>query len=560
MQYGKLRIGLLLDSFDTAAWSYKMIEIIMQSYYAEVDLVVINDAPKEKRNKTIMSKLRNNYGRINYLAIRKFLEVLYNNIVERHAYVPNAIEQRDLRYLIKNIPAINVKPIQKQWSDYLRKEDISQIKTYNIDIFVRCGFRILRGDILNCAKYGIWSFHHGDNYVLRGGPACFWESMENWPETGSILQILTEDLDNGKVLYRSFSCTDSMSIKDNLSNCFWKSLSFMTRKMEELYNKGEKEFFKEVDYFNRHPIFYSNRLYATPTNYELFKLTFSKIIQKAKVLFKNKFFFEQWFLMYDLKNNYSLSLWRYKKMMPPKDRDWADPHIVFKDNKYYIFLEEYLYKTQKGHISLIVMDEKGVYQDPVIILDKPYHLSYPFVFEYKNEFYMIPETMLNNTIELYKCIDFPNKWEWQMNLMENIRAVDATVFYHKGKWWMFTSIVENEGPCSSDELFLFYSENLLSSQWKSHPRNPIVSDCKTARPAGKIFEIDGRLYRPSQNCSVRYGYGFNINYIELLDEYNYKEETISKVEPKWDKNIIGTHTFNHVNSLHIIDVNMRRRR
>ena len=552
MKKSKLRIGILLDDYDVPAWQYKMFENIKNSDYADIKLLIINDNEKSHPNTTILSKLRNNYGQITHLMIRKSLVFIYNKLIGRNTKLPDADKKENCEALLKNIQTIKVKTIQKKWSDYFHIKDILTIRDHDIDILVRCGFRILRGDILHSAKYGIWSFHHADNYINRGGPAGFWESMESWPETGSILQILTEDLDNGIVLYRSFSCTNNMSLKDNRSNYFWKSLSFMTRNMKELYEIGGNEFLEKVEYYNRHPVFYSEKLYMKPSNYDLAKLTFKKIKEKARIVHNNKFYLNQWILMFHLRDEFSSSLWRYKKIIPPKDRFWADPHVIYRENKYYIFIEEYMYNTQKGHISLIVMDEDGTYQEPEIILDRPYHISYPFVFEYENECYMIPESHSNKTIELYKCIEFPRKWEFQMNLMENIIAVDATVFYHNNKWWMFTNIVENDGASTSDELFLFSSRDLFSRNWEPHPLNPIVSDCKNSRPAGKIFSEKGRLYRPSQNCSIRYGYGFNLNEITLLDENNYSEVLVSSVKPNWDKNVIGTHTFNRVDSLHII--------
>jgi len=557
----KLRVGLLLDSFSISAWSLKMIENIINSSFAEITLVVINDnndaiLPK----KTLYQKIMNNRGKIRYLLVRKFLEMIYSNLIERKTYILDSNENKNCEKILKECTVIKAKTIRKKWSDHFYDEDIKKIREHNIDILIRSGFGILRGDILNSAKYGVWSFHHGDNIINRGGPACFWESMQSWPETGSILQILTEDLDNGKVLYKSYSCTDNMSVKDNRSSVYWKSLSFMTRKMQDLYNIGEKDFFEEVFYENRHPIFYSDRLYKTPTNRELSLLTFNKVIEKTKLLYNNSFFLDQWILMFHFKNELSSSLWRYKKIIPPKDRFWADPHILYRENKYFIFIEEYIYKTQKGHISLITMDESGVYSKPEVILNKSYHLSYPFVFEYKNEYYMIPESNSNKTIELYKCVEFPYKWEFQMNLMEDVTAVDATILYHNNRWWMFANIAENDGASTHDELFLFYSNELYSTDWKPHPQNPIVSDCKSARPAGKIFSQNGKLYRPSQNCSIRYGYGFNINEITVFNDQKYAESLISTVKPNWDKSILGTHTFNRANSLHVIDALYRRRR
>ena len=55
----------------------------------------------------------------------------------------------------------------------------------------------------------------------------------------------------------------------------------MTRKMQELHVVGEKNFFEKIEHENRHPVFYSERLYTAPTNFELAKLTFNKVMEKC---------------------------------------------------------------------------------------------------------------------------------------------------------------------------------------------------------------------------------------------------------------------------------------
>lgn len=559
MQKEKLRIGLLLDDRIVSAWTFEMIKNIACSHCAQMSLVVINGNERPLPNKTLSAKLQKNHGRYSYLLLRKILETLYSKLIERRTFLPDANAPRDCAPLVASVPHLTVKTVRGKFSDRFKNEDIAEITQHDIDIFVRCGFGILRGDILSVARYGVWSFHHGDNLVNRGGPAGYWESMENWPETGSILQILTEDLDNGKVLYRSFSCTHTMSVTDNISSYYWKSLSFMTRKMKELHTVGEEEFFRRVDHENRHPLFYSERLYVAPSNRELLRLTCNKLIQKVRLLHENQFYLRQWILMFDLKGHFSSSLWRYRKIIPPKDRFWADPHLIQRDGSYFIFVEEYLYGTAKGHIAVITMDEKGNYTEPVTVLERPYHLSYPFVFEEGGEYYMIPESMDNRSVELYRCVEFPLKWQFVMNLMTGVKALDTTLFRHDGLWWMFTNMIENEGAPSNDELFLFYASDFKTAQWTPHPANPVVSDCKKARPAGKIFLQDGRIYRPSQNCSNCYGYGFNLLEITKLTPEEYAEVLVSEVKPKWDKEVVATHTFNRVGTLHVIDALYRRK-
>ena len=174
---------------------------------------------------------------------------------------------------------------------------------------------------------------------------------------------------------------------------------------------------------------------------------------------------------------------------------------------------------------------------------------------------MIPESSQNKTIELYKCISFPNEWEFSKNIMSDISAVDTTLFYYNSKWWLFTSLDESGKSLErSTELFLFFSEDLFSDEWIKHPCNPVVSDIRVARPAGKIFVQGDKIYRPSQDCSQRYGKGFNLNQITVLSESDYAETLISRVEPGWDKTLRGTHTFNSDEELTVIDAYSYRMR
>ncbi len=562
MQKSKLRIGLLLNGTELAAWAYRMIEIIKDSDYAEISLIAENTLPAEKRRLSLVSQIARKIrsGQFWTTVIRLTLTTLERRLIGKPGGLPNASKQVDGKDLLAGIEVIKVHPKRQGFSDYIEGDELARIQAHNIDVFIRLGFRILRGDILRSARYGVWSYHHGDNRVNRGGPPGYWEVMESSPVTGTMLQVLTEDLDGGRVLYRSYSSTHDMSLADNKSNVQWKTLHFIPRKLKQLHDEGEEIFFARVKEENAHPEFYDRRLYKVPTNSELGILLWKKLLQKCRRKWIDALYFMQWFLLYDIREGISTSFWRFKHITPPKDRFWADPFIVARDNKYYVFIEEFLYATQKGHISLIVMNKDGSFEPPVRVLEAPYHLSYPFVFEFESNLYLIPESSANRTVELYKCTAFPLKWEFQRNLMNNCEVVDPTLFQWQGKWWMFVNQIQTEGASSWDELFLHYSDSPFSDNWTPHQRNPIVSDARSARPAGRLFVRNGRLYRPSQNGSGRYGYGFNICEITKLTETEYEEKIVSRVEPKWDKNVVSTHTINYEDGLTIIDGQLRRRR
>ncbi|HMU45688.1 MAG TPA: hypothetical protein PKC72_04920 [Chitinophagaceae bacterium] len=551
----KIRLGLLIDSNEMPYWVYKMIQRLNESDYAQIVLVVKKKKTK-KENRSFITRLQNNFHILLYILFKKWENWKFKQ-------TPDAFKLKDIRTLLSNTDLIEVECLEKKFSDYVTENDIDKIKGYDIDIFLRLGFRILRGDILKTSKYGVWSYHHGDNHIFRGGPAGFWEVIYDKRELGSILQILTEDLDGGEVLYRSWS-TVHTSLNETLNSFFWKTSAFIPRKVKELYETGGETFMCKVRNENSDLQFYSQPMYTIPGNFLFFRLFTVYFFKWITRRIKKIFYKEQWILLYSFNksNTISTAIFRFKRILPPKDRYWADPCIVARNNRHYVFFEEVIYNgnKEKGHICVAEMGKNGFQSDPMIILDKPYHLSYPFVFEHDQKFYMIPESEQNSTIELYEAEEFPFKWKFKMNLMENVKAVDSTVLHKDNKFWLFTTIKEVDGGASSEELFLFTSDNLLSGKWTPHAKNPVISDVKSARPAGRIFTYNNKLYRPSQDCSFRYGYAMKLNEINTLTEDEYKESVVSSITPDWKNDVLGTHTFSYDKGLTLIDASIKRRR
>jgi hypothetical protein len=555
MEKKRLRVGLLLDGTDLEAWAYRMIEILKGSDYAEIALIVQNAQTADLRKHAPAGK-----DRFYDSVCRRVLAVLERRLVGKPGFLPRSFELVDGMGLLAGVEVIGVNPRRHDGQDHIEGNELANIRARGIDVFVLLGFRNLSGGILSSARYGVWSLQHGDTRVNHCSPAGYWEVMESLPETKSTLSLITENPDRARVMYRSSSSTEVMSLADTRSAVQWKSLHFIPRKLKELYQEGSESFFARSKEENTHPQFYDRTTYGTPTNRELSALLWKKLLQKCRSKFDDRFYFRQWFLLYDLRDDISTDFRRFKSITPPKDRFWADPFVLARDNKYYVFIEELLYATGKGRISVLVVNKDGTFEPPVPVLEAPYHLSYPFVFEFENALYMIPESKGNRTIELYKCTEFPLKWDFQKNLMEDCRAVDSTLIQWQGKWWLFANQIETEGASLWDELFLYYSDSPLSDNWTAHPRNPVVSDVKSARPAGRFFVRNGRLYRPSQNCSVHYGYGFNFCEITRLTETDYEERVAARMEPKWDKNVVSIHTFNYADGLTVIDGQLRRRR
>jgi hypothetical protein len=280
-----------------------------------------------------------------------------------------------------------------------------------------------------------------------------------------------------------------------------------------------------------------------------------RILRKLDKTLASVFFIDQWVILTAQGMDYDSLQWTgLHPLMPTKDRYWGDPFVVRKADRFYVFIEEKLYATGRGHISCLTLDADGKLLDHQVVMERDYHLSYPFLFEH--ELFMLPETAANRTIEAYRCARFPDQWEFSSVLMQDVYAVDATLLEHAGRYWLFANIRE-PGGSSLNALHLFWAQSPLSNSWTPHPRNPVVQDIASARPAGSIFIKDGQLIRPAQDSSRRYGGSLRFSRITSLTEDDYREETVAVFGPGGGK-VRATHTFNQSGGLTVIDAVLRR--
>lgn len=246
------------------------------------------------------------------------------------------------------------------------------------------------------------------------------------------------------------------------------------------------------------------------------------------------------------------------RLHPTPGTFWADPFIVERDGQTFVFFEELPYATGRGHISVITLDGSGRPSPPRIVLQRPYHLSYPFLFEFDGQLFLLPETGANRTIDLYRCDSFPDQWTLHATLMSDVHAVDSTLLQHDGRWWLFTNIAAFSGSSSYDELCLFHAPAPDSTTWTPHPLNPVISHAGFARPAGPIVRRDGVLIRPSQDCAGSYGRAVRLNRIDRLTDTEYHESPLATIEPNWDPDIVATHTISTLGDLVVLDGKVRQ--
>jgi len=518
----KLRVGVILPDHMVPAWVRQMMEGIKNSPYADVTALAFADRVGGEGRHTNKS-----YD--------------FHFQLDRRIFrpEPDPWEASDIRQVLHNTQLLGENLYER----------ISRLKAMRLDILLNLSLEKLPNSLLDVARFGIWSLRCNDVRVTVGSEIGWFEILNENPVMHCDIEILTDEIP--RIITRSVIATNLSSITLNQRSFFWRASYVVPRVFRELHTKGQAEFFTQTRSVS------AAEKATIPTTAQSTALSQKQALQTYENKVRRRMIPQTWALMAGKNVDGDKFDWgKLNLKVPLRGVFWADPFPLKKQDKIFLFFEEYVYKIQRGRISYAVLDANGEIGEPQVALERPYHLSYPFVFEHRGEFYMIPESSQNRAIEAYRCVRFPDQWEFHKTLMVDVRAVDATLFQHSMRWWMFVNIA-HEGGSTWDELHLFYSDDPLSTDWTPHPLNPIVSDVRSARPAGRIFRRRGEIIRPSQDSSLRYGYALNFNSITKLGIYEYEEKLLERIEPPSEE-ILAVHTFNSAGDFVVTDVLLKR--
>ena len=228
----------------------------------------------------------------------------------------------------------------------------------------------------------------------------------------------------------------------------------------------------------------------------------------------------------------------------------ADPFLFRWNGFNWVFFET---KTTSGKGIIGCSKEvigKWVWQG--IVLEEPWHLSYPQVFEDDGKIYMIPESNQCGAVCLYESVAFPYRWKMVKRLIEK-HLVDATLVVKNNHYYL---MCYSPSPVYSAEL---WHADSLWGDWRIHPESSNVNSSKRLRRCGgRFLSESGGLYRIAQDCNGFYGKRlFKVPVLKLsAEEYEEGDATLLL-----DKNIrpFGMkHTYNSMQTpegfMEVVDV------
>ena len=203
----------------------------------------------------------------------------------------------------------------------------------------------------------------------------------------------------------------------------------------------------------------------------------------------------------------------------------ADPFMVRVQDDWLMFFEIFNQQKDRGEIAFARSKDGYKWHYQRIILSEGFHLSYPYIFEFEANWYMIPESCEANSVRLYQAKRFPDQWEFVSEILVGDRFVDASILNFNGIWWLFVGVEPTEGE-ACNLLRLYYADSLFGN-WVEHPMSPVVNNnLEISRPAGRIRQIGNQPIRFAQDCTVTYGHNVTAIRVESLTKDEYIEEKI----------------------------------
>ena len=482
-----LRFGILAEAQQIPAWAARSIERLLESGRAEAALVILSRPPE--RGRRSMSLLPHLY---------------HERWVKRRS---RALQPVDLSSAWPELPVIELGA---------SGDALTAIGAEGLDFILDCGEGPPAAELLALPRLGVWRLARG-----TGGVACFSDVVEGSPTTRVALECWTPL--GKRVLCEGRFATCQASWVNNIDRALLGAADFAAGACARVSGNGA-----------------ADHVYASeasgdergPRNRDVARLLLRNASRVAEKLWELGLHVEIWNVG---SSTQSLAGVLRASRVDADTVSWckphapghfiADPFVYSEGDELRLLVEDY--DQVKGRICTVLPSNGSPRLELGLDLELPYHMSYPCIFEDGGQIYCVPEVYQSGSANLYRR--HAGRWELVRSLIDGAPIVDPTLFKHAGRYWLLCTL-QDDGAWGNQKLYAYYAP-ALDAPWTAHPLNPVKCDIGSTRPAGNVFELDGSLYRPSQDCSATYGGAVVINQIVTLTPTEYEERPAARIEP-----------------------------
>lgn len=534
----QLTIGFIVDSTQASASLYNLVRHCVADPALDAQCLILQTCPADPRlGLRREGSVRNDgvsawVSRLTFRAIVWLEKRLLGLLFPRR----NLFSRRDLSELVTRRVTVAPEVADSDATLSYTPQDVEKIRSLKLDVLVACTAGRLCGQIVGAARHGI----------ISGGAAVhagFWEVYGRADTSEFEVAIRTE---LGYSVLRRGSIGTKYSYLLNNTSLQERRDVLLLAALRNLGLPGSIPPQGQLPRLEprppRPPTWAESLAYAA-------QLSGRVLAKVSDRLTKSRY---RW--------NVAFSRAPWEDLVPsegtvianPEGRFLADPFVLSRGEKDYCFVEDFDDASGKGAISVYEL-HGGHAQRLGEVLNEPFHMSFPYVFEYNGQLYMCPETSEANQIRLYKNVEFPMKWEFSCVLMDNVSAVDTLLFPKDGAWWMFTNINESKDT-DYPALSIFSAPDPLSGLWRPHLQNPVLVEGRGGRNGGLLVSGE-RIFRPGQCQGFDlYGKSFRIHEMTQLSLRDYKETSVREIHPSFFHGLSGTHHIHSSGRVTVFDV------
>ncbi|MBD0852591.1 glucosamine inositolphosphorylceramide transferase family protein [Maribacter arenosus] len=531
-----IRFGVICNNNQLYTWQEIVIKKLISEADVELKLVVYDG--KRQGKKPAPSSFNDSSHKIGFL-----WNLYYRLFIKKKS---KALQRVETLSLFEGIAVMQCDFLITYGFAQLHSADIQIIENAELDFILDFSSVQFTGNLLKVVKYGIWNYRFGNLEKYQDTTGCFWEIYHKDVITSAYLIRLTNKPDTNCVLKEGHLKT-AIFYTENIDKIHLEATDWPLKICQDIRNNNVNNSAVATK-------IKSDKIYRSPSNFQMLFFFYVQFNLAFKSIIKLLFYTDFWNIgvaeapIHDFLDSKKTPTIHWFPNLP-KSRFMADPFGIHFKNQLHIIYEDYRFDQGIGKTASILYHD-GEFKDNKIVIDEEFHMSYPYLLDYEDEIYCIPETYQANQVRLYKALEFPLKWKLEKVLIENYAGIDSTPFKHNNTWFLFST---NKKLGARYNLNIHYSDSIFGP-WHQHPKNPVKTDIRSSRPAGTLFIHNGDLFRPSMDYSEKIEGRISINKVITLTINDFKEEIHNIVDP-FKKTYFSdkVHTLSQVGNYTLVD-------
>lgn len=530
----QLRFGVLLDSMALPLWQSLVLDELDRVAGLRCVVVGVNAVGHDR------PRLPDLWSR------RRLAWTVYNRVTSKGCPALAATDESDR---LEALPQVKLDWTPDGAWQTINSGACSELAAHRPDFLLRFGFGLINGPILTAAPLGVWSFHHGDERLYRGGPPCFWELADGNALTGVLLQRLNERIDGGVPLARASFATVPHSYRRNRSQSYLGAVELPAQVCRRIL-AGDTDVTtgpasESVAPVRRPP---DGRTLAS----FLPRLAGRWLRRQFDGLTKS----DRWHIgvvhrpIHSFVDDQALADVEWLPRPKGSQRYVADPFGCRVDGDATVLVEDFDHTTRHGTLSAYRLDSSGRFRGPLPVKTLGVHTSYPYLVRVADDWWCIPETSAAADVRAYEFDPTHLTLDEVRVLLTDVALADPTVFHWEDRWWLFGT---DRTRGANTHLRAWWADH-PTAEWRPHAVDPLAIDIQRSRGAGTPFVHEGALYRPTQDCSRSYGGAVMLNRVNELTPTRFREEPVAVVRPHPGSGYPdGVHTLSGMGDMTLVD-------